>query len=91
MFSIRPRVGTLFSFSTPMSFSTVSIVTFEGVVTRRNSHFFISLIISSIMSPIPGGISMTKKSSWPHIVIARSSMRAFEISKPLKGEGLSSV
>ena len=70
------------------SFFTTSRASFEPVVTERNSILFTSLITSRMASPSPGGMSMTRKSRSFHRVIARNSIRALEMSDPLRGEGL---
>jgi hypothetical protein len=68
---------------------TVSKASGEGVVTMRNFMPLTSLIRSRMASLMPGGISTIKKSKSPHNVVAKSSMRAFEMSAPLKGSAFS--
>ena len=61
----------------------------DGVVTMRNSMRLMRRTRSRTASPMPGGMSITKKSRVPHWVTANSSIRAFETSAPRRGAGLS--
>jgi len=68
---------------------TVSSTTGELVATARYSARRSRRTVSRVMSPSPGGMSMTSMSRSPQRVMASSSISALVTSEPRNGAGVS--
>lgn len=83
MFSTIPKILTFKSCNIFIPFKTSIKASFWGVVTITPPSSFTSSQILKLISPVPGGVSIIKKSNFPHYVCKISCEAIDEAIGPL--------